>query len=93
MNTQLEDLSEKKLISDRRLRCSMTCTCVKSESGDFLVRYGLRFKRLAKVIRDIPDISGNAKALMDFMLSLNRNRISEHHIDDVIADYLAVAAE
>lgn len=93
MNTQLGVLSANDYVSDRRLTCSMTCTCVENETGDFLFRYGLRFKRLSKTIREFPDVTGNAKTLRDFMLSLNRNRVSEHHLDDVIEDFLALSPD
>ncbi len=91
MNTQLGELSVQS--SDRRLNCSMTCSCVENEAGELIIRYGLRFRRQSETVRDYPDVSGNAKALRDFMTLLNRNRVSIHHIDDVVADFMAVGAD
>ncbi len=93
MEKELQALAESAIYADRRLSCCMTCSCVEGETGELNVRYGLRFKRFSKVLRDLPDLSGNALKVRELMLRLNRNRVSIFHIDDVIADFLAVNAD
>lgn len=78
--------------ADRRLRCSMICSCVEDESGALNVRYGLNFKRLTETFRSLPDLSGNANRVRELMMSINRNRVSPLHIDDIIEDFLASEA-
>ena len=77
---------------DRRMRCTMTCSCVEDETGAYRMRYGLVFKKESTTILAYPDLSGNASHVRELMTQINKNRVSPIHIGDIIDDFLVADA-
>lgn len=88
MGETINFLSLSHFYTDKRLFCCITCNWVEGDNGQLYIRYGLRFKKAAQTVRDFPDLTSDEKRIRKFALRLNRGRISELHIDDIVYDFI-----
>lgn len=84
---QLEESS--RFLIDNRLRTHVIWGHYQGEDGEGYDSYGIQVENLFGIIRRIPDITTDSTAITNLVDSMNRLRVSKHHIDDIVEDFLA----